>query len=76
MVRNSIRPVRIRDVHLNDHQVGFIVKVELLYVLILKRDLEIWIEISRQSREAQWRKERVFDGPPERTRSFRQRREN
>jgi hypothetical protein len=52
----------IRDVDLDDDQVRLVVQIQLLDVLVLQRGLEIGIQMRSESRETQWRKQRVLDG--------------
>ena len=64
VVSDLICPVCVGDIDLNDHQVGLVVKVELLDVFVLERYFEVGIEISGKSCQTKRRKERVLDGPP------------
>jgi hypothetical protein len=76
VIRYPVRPVRVGDVDLQDHEIGPILQVELFDVLVLDPDLEVGIEIGRQRRQPERGKQRVLDRPPVRTRRLRQRREN
>ena len=76
MVGDAVGAVGVGDVDLNDHQVGVIVEVQRLDVLVLKRDLEIGIEIRRQRRQTERREERVLDRSPVGAGGFGQRRQD
>ena len=41
VIGDLVGAIRVGDVDLNDHQVGFVVEIELLDVLVLQRDLEV-----------------------------------
>ena len=43
MIGNLVCPISVGDIDLNDHQVGFVVQIELLNVFILKRNLQVRI---------------------------------
>src|SRR6266852_2032805 len=76
VIGDLVRPARRGDIDLDDDQVWFVLEIEGFDVFVGKRDFVVWIEVSRQSRQPERRKERVFDGPKERALGFCQRWQN
>ena len=76
MVSDLICAIGVRDVDLNDHQVGRVLEIELLDVFVLQRDVEVRIEISREGSQTQGREERILDWPPVWARGLSQRWQN
>src|SRR5205823_7019837 len=64
LVGEAVGTIGVRDVDLNQHQIGLIVKGERLHVLVDELQAVIRVEKRRQRGEAERRKQRVFDRPP------------
>src|SRR5690349_11194413 len=65
-----VRSECIGDVYLDDHDVGFIIKTQFFYMLILQSDLIVSIAIGCKCGKSQWWKQRILNRSPERTLSF------
>src|SRR5688572_3633437 len=76
VIRDAIRAIRVRDVDLDHHQIGLIVEVEWLDVLVLQTNVERRIEVRRQGRKTERRKQRVLNGSPVGAGGFGERRED
>jgi hypothetical protein len=76
VIGNSIRPVSIRNVDLNNYEIRLIVQVKLFYVLILQRNFKIGVEVSRERGQSEGREQRVFNRSPKGTGGFGQSRQN
>src|SRR5262249_36425964 len=70
MIGNRVRSLRGSDVHLNSDEVGLVIKIELLDVFVLEINPPISWEVSGKSGEAERRKQRGLDRPPERAFRF------
>jgi len=57
VIRDAVGPVGIGDVDLNDDEIGVILEVERFDVLVLDRDGEVRVEVCRQGREPEGRKQ-------------------
>ena len=66
-VSNCIGTICVGDVHLDHDKVRLIIQFEFLHVLILEVDLVVRRKVCSECGEAQWRKQGIFDGPPEGT---------
>jgi len=72
-VGDLVRAIGVRDVDLDDDEIGCIVQVQRLDVLVLQHDLDGGVEVGGEGGQAQGRKERVLDGAPVRAGRLRQR---
>lgn len=64
VVGNTVRAIGVGDVHLHDDEVWIVVQVQWLNVLVGDHGLVVWMEIRRERRKTEWRKQRVLHGPP------------
>jgi hypothetical protein len=71
-VGNLVRPPRIGDVDLHDHEIGAVVERQRLDVLVDEVHLVVGAEISRQRRQAQRWEQAVLDRAEERAGGLRQ----
>ncbi len=65
MVGDLVGAVGGGDIDLDHHQVGLVVQVKGFHVLVLDADLILRVQITGQGCQAQGRKERILDRPPE-----------
>ena len=70
MIGQCIGAIGRRDIHLNHHQIGFVVEAQFLDVLVLNLDLVVGTQITGERGQAQRRKQRILDRPPERAGGF------
>ena len=76
VISDAVGAICVRDVNLDDYQIGLVVQIEFFDMFVLERDFKIGIEVRCQSCQPQRRKKRVLDWPPVGTGSFRQGRKN
>ncbi len=68
VVRQPVRPAGIGDVDLDHDEIGPVVEAEGRHVLVFDHGFVVRRQVRRERREAEWREQRVLDGPPVGTR--------
>src|SRR6187397_579767 len=76
MVREAVGAIGVRDVDLNDDEVGMVIEIDRLDVLVLDGCLDVGVEIRRERGEAERREQGVLDRPPVRAGGFSQGRQD
>ena len=64
VIGDPVRPVGVRDVHLNHDEVWMVFQIELLHVLVHDADIEAGVEVGGEGGETEGREERVLDWTP------------
>jgi hypothetical protein len=76
VIGDSIRAIRIRDVNLNQDEIGSILEIERHHVLVDQYRAIVGTEKRGERRETERREERVLDRTPVRARRLGERRED